>query len=107
MAMRELQSVKRSRNQSLPMNVNESNNRMEQTSRQSPVINISTRENQLDVNTINDVRICENHQLGQEPFIRDAQCLVCLGWTYDQGWALGRLPDGTEGVYPSEYVEMV
>ena len=23
------------------------------------------------------------------------------------GWALGRLPDGTEGVYPSEYVEMV
>ena len=44
MAMRELQSVKRSRNQSLPMNVNESNNRMEQTSRQSPVINIPTRE---------------------------------------------------------------
>ena len=23
------------------------------------------------------------------------------------GWALGRLPDGTEGVYPSEYVTMV
>ena len=41
MAMRELQSVKRSRNQSMPMNVNESNNRVDQTTRQSsPQVNL-------------------------------------------------------------------
>jgi len=39
--------------------------------------------------------------------LKKGQILTQMKPGDDQGWALGRLPDGTEGVYPSEYVTMV